>query len=68
VVDLAEVAIRGPAGVRAARMLVADLMSAFGLPEPDQISEDGTLVLTAFHPDRAGQVQAWAQRNGVPAL
>ncbi len=67
VVGLAEVAIRAPAGVRTARMLVADLMSAFGLPEPDQISETGTLVLTAFHPDRARQVQAWAQRNGVPA-
>lgn len=68
VVSLAEVATRAPERVRAGRALIADLMSAFGLPEPDQISEQGTLVLTAFHPDRVSQVQAWAQRNGVPAL
>lgn len=68
VVGLAEVAMRAPERVRAARALIADLMSAFGVPEPDQISEQGTLVLTAFHPDRVSQVQAWAQRNRVPAL
>lgn len=68
VVNLAEVAARGPERVRAARTIIGDLMSAFGQAEPDQLSEQGVLVLTAYHPDRLSQVQAWAQRNGVPAL
>ncbi len=68
VAAVADIATRPAERVRTARGLIADLMSAFGQPEPDQVSERGELVLTALHPDRVRQVRAWAQRNDVPVV
>jgi hypothetical protein len=48
----------------ATRLLVSDHLQAFGLPEPRQMSEDGSLVI-AHWSDRP-RTEAWADREGVP--
>ena len=65
-VGLEDIATPGPALLRAARPILVDLMSAFGIPAPDQLPEDGSIDLRFFY--QGGQeVKKWAERYGVEA-
>jgi Putative DNA-binding domain len=52
--------------VLGARLLGADLLSAFGLPEPQQITTDLELVRNCFANDIVSTVEQWAERHHVP--
>jgi hypothetical protein len=55
----------GPEVVSLARLLLADLMSAFGLAEPLQIAEDLTLNRQMFHREWQSRLEAWCKAAGV---
>ncbi len=55
----------GPDLVAAVRLLLLDLGSAFGLAEPQQITEDLALVRNRFTRERAPAVETWAAHAGV---
>ncbi len=58
----------GPARLALARLLVGDLSSAFGHPEPLQVDRDGALVIDQFYRDHQARVAAWAESAGVPTV
>lgn len=47
------------------RLLALDLLSAFGLPEVQQITATGEFVIDRFTRDRKPHVERWAQAAGV---
>ncbi len=54
--------------VALARLVMNDLVSAFGLPEVQQITADGELVLDRFQADFRPRVERWAQAASVPVI
>jgi len=53
--------------VAAARLLLADLTSGFGLAEPPQLTVDGQIDLQAFG-TLQGAARAWSERHGLPTI
>ena len=51
----------------AARLLLADLTSGFGLAEPPQLTVDGQIDLRAFGNLRDA-ARAWSERHDLPTL
>ena len=68
-VSLEDIATPGQALLRAARPIVADLMSPFGIPESRQLTEDGVIALRLLPSSGSRQqVQGWAEQHGVETL
>jgi hypothetical protein len=63
--SLEDISMPGPALIRAARPIVADLFSCFGIPEPAQASDGGVLHLRRFSRGAGQQVRDWADSHGV---
>lgn len=55
----------GPGAVRIAHSLSRDLLSAFGIAGPAQLSPDGTLRKSQFSSVHQGSMMAWADQCGV---
>jgi hypothetical protein len=64
-VNLESLRAEGRDAVAVARLLLADLESAFGLPEPQQITMASQLVRNRFQADWHGAVEEWAARRAV---
>jgi len=54
--------------VALARLLALDLLSAFGLPEVQQVTPSGELALDRFTNERKPRVVRWAESAGVPTV
>jgi hypothetical protein len=64
-VSLENVASAGPGLLLVARLILCDLMSPFGVPEPRQLSEDGRINLRSITPNFKSAMQGWAYTYGV---
>ena len=54
--------------VALARLLALDLLSAFGLPEVQQVTPSGEFALDRFARDRTPHVERWAEAAGVETV
>ena len=51
-----------------ARLLAGDVLSSFGLPEPQQVTSDGRLVRLRFNNNWQQWLQSWAADAGVDVI
>jgi len=58
----------GPGRVALARLLALDLLSAFGMADVQQITENGEFAIDRFTADRHPKVKNWAAAAGVPTI
>jgi hypothetical protein len=58
----------GPGRVALARLLALDLLSAFGMADVQQITENGEFAIDRFIADRHQKVKNWADGAGVPTV
>jgi hypothetical protein len=64
-VSLVDVASSGPGLLLAARMILCDLMSPFGVPEPRQLSEEGAINLRLVTQTFKQPMKDWADAHGA---
>ncbi len=64
-IPLAASSVPSPELLGGARMLTADLGSAFGQPEPQQVTMDLQLRRARFQRDWQGWFESWAEHAGV---
>lgn len=67
-IDLEAAAVSTTELLAAAHLIITDLVQAFGLPEPYQITPEGAVRLPYFGREQQEHVSRWAQANDVDIL
>jgi hypothetical protein len=67
-IDLEAVASSTTELLAAAHLVMTDLVQAFGLPEPYQLTPEGAVRLPYFGREQQPLVTTWADANGVEVL